>query len=179
MDPQNGGDVVDLLHINQRQQMFKITAICHFIFITAQCFPHFLISVVFVKYYMEMLNLSPPHLRQMNVSHVSGTEGPSCVETRPHCQVCECIKDSHHQTAGYFGTVNTMQCVQDTDTCEVCHYTGMRHCCRCYSPNLNMFLKAMPHFITNFFVVFISLHLRVSAVSLKIYFCIVSVPHVN
>lgn len=50
---------------------------------------------------MKMLNLSSPHLRQMNVLHVSGTDRVLCVETRPYFELCEYVKDYHHQTAFY------------------------------------------------------------------------------
>ncbi len=50
---------------------------------------------------MKKLNLSPPHLRQMNVSHVSGTQRVLFVENRPYFEVSKCVQESHHQTAGY------------------------------------------------------------------------------
>lgn len=50
----------------------------------------------------EILNLPLPHLRQLNVLHVSGTERVFLkIETRPQFERRECVKDLYPQTATY------------------------------------------------------------------------------
>lgn len=64
-----------------------------------------------------MLNLSPPHLRRMNVSHVSGTEGVSFVEARSYFKMCECVLMILIINLQFMhNSHRSMQCMQDTDT---------------------------------------------------------------
>lgn len=66
----------------------------------------------------------------------------------------------------HFVGIYTMQCVLDTDTCNIWHYTGLRHVCHSYSPDLNTFLTAMPHFI-DFCLLFFYLSALLYSISAK------------